>query len=200
MKRTTAAAIGIVVILACLVAGSANAGKSPPFHLKLWTETNHGAHRAWLNPECYDDDHTAYGYASGILAAGESWSFTSPRVVCHDMIQRGLLSFHRRLSGHVSLIDYGLHPIAPDYPTDFAASGPNISRAVCNTDLGLVIPGVDIPPGELHVMLDPTGDTGEPMYPATWTVTAERTGDYFLEMILDEPWWQGGESARGYCR
>lgn len=178
----------LVLAIIALASSTAMAPHVKPLGADLfWTETNHGAGRPWLDPTCYDDDHTAYGITTGYLAAGQSMTFRSLRVICNVKIQRGYLSFHQRLDAHVRLTDYGGHAVTTDRLV--AQNRKTVTRAICNTDLG-----------ELHVDLDPTGsEPGEPADYAYWTVTADRAGEYTLQMILNEPWWSGGESSVDYC-
>lgn len=187
-------ALIFALILVLTNTGILLAGKSvAPFGADLvWQEQNHGANRPWLDPTCYDDDHTAHGFTTGWLDAGQTVTLRSPRVICNTKIQRGLLSFHKRLSGDLSLIDYGQHAvIAPDGTTDrlVFAFKDTVVYGACNTDLGV-----------LHVDLDPTGsEPGEPAGYTYWTVKANKAGIYSLRMILDEAWWAGGESSVEYC-
>lgn len=198
MRRIVLGAV-LLTLLSPLAALAGPTNHTQPFGADLvWQEQNHGANRPWLDPTCYDDDHTAVGFTTGWLDAGQTYVIESKRLVCNEKIQRGLLSFHKRLDGDLTLIDYGLHEIGPDRRVFEWKS--NVSDGVCNTDRGLVIPGVNIPPGQLHVDLDPTGsEPGEPASVATWIVHANKAGVYTLQMILNEPWWQGGESSPEYC-
>ena len=187
-------ALAAALLLLAILVMPAQAGRvAAPFGADLvWAEQNDGANRPWLDPTCYDDDHRANGYTSGWLDAGQSVTIQSKRVICHAKIQRGLLTFHKRLDADLVLTDYGQHRVvSPDGSTDRLVMSykSTVSYGACNTDLGV-----------LHVDLDPTGsEPGEPAGYAYWTVTARVAGEYTLQMILNEPWWSGGESSVGYC-
>lgn len=145
--------------------------------------------RPWLDPTCYDDDHTLHGHGSGWLAAGQTWSFESPLPVCSSKIVRLHVQYPKRQAAIASIVDYGGHVIT-------ARSSTTKNRTdlhACNTDIT-----AGYPSSQLHVDLDPTGEPDEGRFPVTWTVTALEAGEYAVSFSLTEPWWDG-ESDVGFC-
>lgn len=168
--------LAVALLLFALVAPAA-ARSVEPFAITSQFEGQRV--REWLDPTCYDDDNTLFVAASGWLAAGESWSFTSPKPVCSDKIMRAHAQFPKRLDATLTITDWhgrtlGARESVTKNRTDLT---------VCNTDEG-------------ESWANWSDD--DPREPVTWTITAHKAGEYVLSAVLNEPWWQL-ESDIGYC-
>ena len=180
------AALGMLAVFALGASGAFAARATEPVTILIEHDRNFGANRPWLDPSCYDDDHTYDFYAAGWLRAGETWSHASPLVVCNDKITK-LHGWHaKRHSLGFTLTDYGGHPV----PTRSETTGAETHARSCNTDLGVA-----------HVLLDDPNDEGDIPLPVRWSITNTGTRAAYVELsgLIGEPPWQGGEGSFDGC-
>ena len=183
------AVLGMLAVFA-LGSSGAFARATEPVTILIEHDRNFGANRPWLDPSCYDDDHTYDFYAAGWLRAGETWNHASPLVVCNDKIVKAQ-AWHKAGAFVLVLTDYGLHPI-PDRVTaeKLSTGGWRIFHRACNTDLGVA-----------HVLLDDPNDEGDVPLPVRWSITNTGTRAAYVELsgLIGEPPWQGGEGSFDGC-
>ena len=189
IRRALVLTISLLVGMTAVV--SANAmPRGEPVTIQVEHDRNYGSNRPWLDPTCYDDDHTYDFYAAGWLNIGETWTHNSPLVVCNDKIVKAR-AWHKAGTFALELIDYGRHPV-PERVTreQLPIGGWRIFHRSCNTDLGVE-----------HVHLDEPNDEGDVAYPVTWSVTNTGSRAAYVEVsgLIGEPPWQGGEGSYDDC-